>query len=258
MNSGHKKRKYALAAALVGVLVLPLFGCQKSTGENISVEEVQQQALEYLASRYSAEFTITSTECKTNNIGPLPALHKAYHWELTVISDQFPDDTFTLRYGQYGKTEDKEWHWRDNYYTLLFRDEPAAIIRKFVEEFFGVDCIVEAPDFQDGWLDGIGENSTLQEWIQAGGRILDTTIWFCDFLPDEDACMAFSDALAERLPITNFINFRGLTSEGFQAVSEQQKELNMIWNEHREWIIGRIDYSLKNREIVLSQRCPTD
>lgn len=252
------KRKYALAAALVGALVLPLFGCQKSTGENLSVEEVQQQALEYLASRYSAEFTITSTECKTNNIGPLPALHKAYHWELTVVSDQFPDDTFTLRYGRYGKAEDKEWNWRDNYYTLLFRDESTAIIREFVEDFFDADCIVEAPVFQGGWPDGMGENSTLQEWMQAGGKISDVTIWFCDFLPEDDEFIAFADALAENLPIAGFIMCRGLTSEGYQVISEQQDVLKTVWNEHQEWIIGRIDYNPESREIVLSQRYSTD
>jgi len=56
------KRKYALAAALVGALMLPLFGCQKNAGEKLSEEEVQRQAYEYLASRYSAEFTITNTK----------------------------------------------------------------------------------------------------------------------------------------------------------------------------------------------------
>lgn len=30
------KRKYALAAVLVGALVLPLFGCQKNAGENLN------------------------------------------------------------------------------------------------------------------------------------------------------------------------------------------------------------------------------
>ena len=252
------KRKYALAAALVGALVLPLFGCQKNAGEKLSAEEVQRQAYEYLASQYSAEFTITSIECKTNNIGPLPALHRTYHWELTMVSDQFPDDTFTLRYGQYGKAGDKEWHWRDNYYALLFRDEPAAICTEFAEEFFGVDCIAKAPIFQGGWLDGIGENSTFQEWVQTGGRVSNVTIWFCDFLPEDDMCIAFSDALAEKLPVAGFVNFRGLTSEGYEAVSAQQDVLNTIWNEHREWIIGRIDFNPESRKIVLSQRYSTD
>jgi len=250
------KRKIALAAAVVGALVLPLCACHKNTGDNLSAEEVQQRAYEYLASQYSAEFTITSTECKTNNIGPLPALHKSYHWELTVVSDRFPDDTFELRYGRYGKG--KTWRWTDNYYALLFRDEPAAICTEFAKEFFGVDCIAEAPVFQEGWLDGTGENSTLQEWFQAGGRIVEIRIWFCSFLPDEDAFIIFSDALAEKLPVDVSIRCWGLTAEGYQAVSEQRDILNTICDKHREWISGRMDYSISKREIRLSQRYSTD
>ena len=253
------KRKYALAA-LVGALVLPLFGCQKqkSTGEKLSEEEVQQQAYEYLACQYSAEFTIINARHEPDVVGPIPSFRSSFHWVLTVRSDRFPDDTFELRYGRYGKGDGKTWHWTDNYYTLLFRDEPAAVCTESAKEFFGVDCVAEAPVFQEGWLDGIGENSTLQEWIQAGGRITDVTIWFCDFLPDEDVFVAFADALAEKLPIVVSIKCRGLTAEGYQAISEHRDILNTIWNEHRDWIIGRIDYSHESRKIVLSQKYSTD
>ena len=177
---------------------------------------------------------------------------------LTVVSDRFPDDTFELRYGRYGSGDGKAWHWRDNYYALLFRDEPAAICTEFAEEFFGVDCIAKAPIFQEGWLDGVGENSTFQEWTQAGGRITDVTIWFCDFLPDDDEFIAFADALTEKLPIVSFVKCRGLTSEGYKEVSEQRDIPGTIWNEHREWIIGRIDFNPQSHEIVLSQRYSTD
>ena len=251
------KRKYTLAA-LVRVLVLPLFGCQKSTGEKLSEEEVQQQAYEYLASQYSAEFTIINAKHEPNVVGPIPSFRSSFHWVLTVVSDRFPDDIFELRYGRFGKDDGKTWNWRDNYYALLFQNEPATICTGFAKEFFGADCIVDAPVFQDGWSDGIDENSTLQEWIQAGGRISNVTIWFCDFLPEDDTCIVFSDALAEKLPIAGFVNFRGLTAEGYQAVTEQQDVLNTIWNEHRDWIIGRIDFNPKSRRIVLSQRYSTD
>lgn len=252
------KRKYALAAALVGVLVLPLFGCQKNAGEKLSEEEVQRQAYEYLASRYSAEFTITNAKHEPDVVGPIPSFRSSFHWVLTVVSDRFPDDTFELRYGRFGKGIGKTWHWTDNYYNLLFRDEPAAICTEFAEEFFGVDCIAKAPIFQEGWLDGAGENSTFQEWTQAGGRITDVTIWFCDFLPDDDEFIAFADALTEKLPIVSFVKCRGLTSEGYKEVSEQRDIPGTIWNEHREWIIGRIDFNPQSHEIVLSQRYSTD
>ena len=251
------KRKYALAT-LIGALVLPLFGCQKNAGEKLSEEEVQQQAYEYLASQYSAEFTIINAMHEPDVVGPITSLHSSFHWVLTAISDRFPDDTFELRYGRYGKDNGKTWHWTDNYYALLFRNEPTAICTESAKEFFGVDCVATAPVFQEGWLDGTGENSTFQEWIQAGGRIADVTIWFCDFLPDEDSSIEFSDALAEKFPIVASIKCRGLTAEGYQAISEQQDLLNTIWNDHRDWITGRIDYSHKSRKIILSQRYSTD
>jgi len=130
---------------------------------------VQQRAYEYLASKYSAEFTILNAQHESNVVGPIPSFRSSFHWVLTVVSDHFPDDTFELRYGRYGKG--KTWNWTDNYYALLFWEEPAAICAEFSKEFFGVDCIAEAPIFQESWLDGTGENSTLQEWFQAGGRI---------------------------------------------------------------------------------------
>jgi len=101
------KRKYALAAALVVALVLPLFGCQKNAGEKLSEEEVQRQAYEYLVSRYSAEFTITNAKHEPDVVGPIPSFRSSFHWVLTVVSDRFPDDTFELRYGRFGKGNGK-------------------------------------------------------------------------------------------------------------------------------------------------------
>lgn len=94
--------------------------------------------------------------------------------------------------------------------------------------------------------------------MQAGRRITDITIWFCDFLPDDDEFIAFADALTEKLPIVSFVKCRGLTSEGYKEVSEQRDIPGTIWNEHREWIIGRIDFNPQSHEIVLSQRYSTD
>lgn len=250
------KRKIALAAAVVGALVLPLCACQKSAEENLSAEEVQQKAYEYLASQYSAEFTIIDAHHEPGVVGPIPSFRSSFHWVLTVVSDRFPDDTFELRYGRYGKG--KTWDWTDNYYALLFRDEPAAICEELAKEFFGVDCIAETPIFQEGWLDGTGENSSFQEWFQAGGRIAGIRIWFCDFLPDEDEFIAFCDTLAEKLPVDVSIRCWGLTAEGYQAVSEQRDILNTVCDKHRDWISGRIDYSISKREITLSQRYSTD
>ena len=238
-DSRHKSRKGTFSGRLA------------SLARAWGFRGIQGMAYEYLVGRYSGEFTIINAEREPDITGPIPVLYSSSHRVLTVRSDRFPDDTFTLRYGKNG-------HWTDNYYALLFRDEPTTICTELAEEVFGVDCIAEVPVFQDGWPDGIGENSTLQEWMQAGGRIGSVTVWLCGLLPDEDECIAFSDTLAEKLPLWNFVNFRGLTPEGYQAVSEDRQVLSTIWNEHREWIIGRIDYDFGDREIVLSTRYSTD
>ena len=73
-----QKRRFqkvaVFAVVLIRVLMLSLFGRQKNTGENLSVEEVQQQAYEYLASQYSSKFTITSAKHEPNVVGPIPLI----------------------------------------------------------------------------------------------------------------------------------------------------------------------------------------
>lgn len=69
---GHDamKRKIALAAAVVGALVLPLCSC---------IGGIEGNAQQYLSSRYSGEFTITDAERITNETGPIPVLIPSYH-----------------------------------------------------------------------------------------------------------------------------------------------------------------------------------
>ena len=68
------KREYALAAALVGALVLPLFGCQKNTGEKLSEEEVQRQGHTFV-SWLCLQFAIErKNHFSFFNINNLPAI----------------------------------------------------------------------------------------------------------------------------------------------------------------------------------------
>ena len=112
------KRKYALAAALVGALVLPLCSCAGG---------IEGKARQYLSSRYSGEFTIISAEREADGPGPLPDLNPSYHWVLTVMSDQFPDETFVMRRL---RTNGKKWCWLDDYFTLLLRKKQQIILLK--------------------------------------------------------------------------------------------------------------------------------
>jgi len=179
------KRKYAFTAASVGALVLPLCACHKSTGENLSAEEVQQQTYEYLASQYSAEFTILRCDTKSDSPGPIPV--GKTHWELMVKSDKFPEDSFLVYYRK-GKDDNGEWYWTDNYYSLLFRDEANSAIKASAEQFFSVDCLIESLWEINVWPEDIGENSTFKEWLNAGGKCPTFIIYLKETAPEEASC----------------------------------------------------------------------
>lgn len=168
MRSGYWKRAYALAI-LAGVLLLPLCGCRKSTGENLSEEKVRGQAGEYLAGRYSAEFTILRCDTNSDSPGPIPV--RRFHWELMVRSSAFPDDHFFVYYGKV-KDDEGTWYWTDNYYSLIFRDEANSDIKSSAERFFGAGCLVESLWGINAWPDHIGESSTFKDWLKAGGNVL--------------------------------------------------------------------------------------
>lgn len=89
------------------------------------------------------------------------------------------------------------------------------------------------------------DSSTVQEWMDAGGKITRLTIWFHDFLPDDEACIIFSDALSNELPNVYIILFMGLTSDGYQVAIKQQENIVSVWNTHPDWRIGQIRMTVK-------------
>lgn len=222
--------------------MLPLFGCQKSTGENLSVEEVQQQALEYLTSRYSAEFTVLRCDTKANSPGPIPG--GGSHWELIVKSDQFPEDNFSVYHGR-EKDENGAWYWTDNYYSLLFRNEANSKIKASAEQFFGVDCLIESLWGINAWPENIGENSTFKDWLNAGGKCPAFVIYLEGTAPEEALCQRFADSLLTEYPTIKFISFYGMTTDAFDEVSANGGILTDLWNDHPEWRIGQISCTLK-------------
>ncbi len=122
----------------------------------------------------------------------------------------------------YRKNEDKEWYWSDNYYSVLFRDEVEGIGKELVEEMFASECIIESVWGISPWPDGTDDSSTIQEWMDAGGKINRLTIWFCDFLPDDDACAAFSNALANELPNIYSVLFMGFRMDTKRRLSSKR------------------------------------
>ncbi|MCI8350016.1 MAG: hypothetical protein HFJ86_02480 [Oscillospiraceae bacterium] len=234
-------RKRIFLVVSVGILVFLLCSC--GTGS----WGLERKAHQYLTSRYSAEFKITDTEDIVNETGPIPVLIPSHHWRLTVESTQFPGETFFV---YYRKREENQWQWSDNYYSLLFRDEVEKNCREFAESFFPANCTIKSVWGTSPWPDGAGENSTIREWMDAGGKITRLELWFCDFLPNDDTCALFSDAVTDEFPNLSSILFLGLTQDGYQAAETQPKELLSIWNANPDWRIGQIRYDCAEDEMI--------
>ena len=209
----------------------------------MSEEEVQRQACEYLASRYSAEFTILRCDTKANSPGPIPG--GGFHWELVVKSDQFPEDDFSVYYGR-EKAENGEWYWTDNYYSLLLRDEANSKIKAAAEQFFNVDCLIESLWGINMWPENIGENNTFQDWLNAGGKCPTFVLYLEEIAPEETLCQEFVDSLLTEFPTIKYISFYGMTAGAFDEVAANGGILTDLWNDHPEWRIGQVSCKCNN------------
>lgn len=236
MKNEHKKRKYAFITSLVVVLLLLLCGCQKSTADNLSAEEVQQQASEYLASRYSAKFTILNCYTKANAPGPIPG--GGTHWELQVQSDQFPNEFFFV---YYKKRENEEWHFSDSYCRLLLQQDAKAYFYNACIPYFEEDFTVDFFWGEEVWPTGTGEESTIQEWLQAGGHIWGLNIYLKDVTPTDNNYKITAMSIFENEPGVQLIKIYGLTNDGYNAAIESANPKE-IWNNHQEWRLGQVQY----------------
>ena len=235
-NAFDSKIKYALIIALLGALLLSLCACQKSTADNLTAEEVQQQASEYLASRYSAEFTILHCYTKANAPGPIPG--GGSHWELMVQSDQFPEETFFV---YYKKRENEDWHFSDSYCRLLLQQEAKAYFYNECNPYFEEDFTVDFFWGEEVWPAGTGEESTIQEWLQAGGHIWGLCIYLKDVDPTEDNYKEAAIEILTSEPSVQLIKIFGLTNDGYNAAIESGAP-KKIWNNHQEWRLGQMQY----------------
>ncbi len=212
------KRKIALAVAVIGVLVLLLHSCQKNTGENLSAEEVQQKAYEYLASRYSGEFTIINRWCMPANNSPIPNIIPSYYYELEVVSDQFPEETFQLYYRK--NHNSFGWSWSDNYYTLLLREEMQEYFSEIIEKYFETDYIFDCVWGATIWPDGTEEGTSLQEWLEAGGHITDIRIYLREITLVDEICKPLAEEILNTAHSIGSVTFYNMDGEVFdQAYS---------------------------------------
>lgn len=221
----------------VGIMLLftILQGCDGSMNE----ATIQMRAQKYLASQYSADFSILKIRRVPNGTGPIPRLRPSYHWEVTVQSSEFTDDTFAVYYRQ---DEWKRWYWSDDYYSVLFQDEVVTAVTDRAQSFFGVDCIVQPVWGILPWPKGVDKTCSLTEWLEAGGEIFRIEICLKDYVPSDEDYKAFGAELLAETPYTDILGFVVLDEEGFRLFSKSKEDIVDFWNQHSEFHVDQGDY----------------
>ncbi len=196
-----------LLFVLTGLLLLSvLSGCGP---EYLTEEQVKEEALDYLSSQYSAEFTITAAEEKISGPSPIPSFKsKPTYWILTAASSQFPDETFTVV-----RTTSGTWH--DNYYSLLLNDEAVAMVDGIIQDKMPVDYYIYVEWGLDDWPRETGEETTFQEWIEAGGMIQKIIVYLREYEPDDHISEILAEEIHQEIPTVQFVVFMGIHEKDF-------------------------------------------
>ena len=233
MKHPNAKLKVSLAfVILVGIVVLFSALSIAGRGEKFMDESsVLQEAQEYLSSRYSANFSIVGIERVSNVIGPLPAFTSSFHWELVVESDQFPGETFDMRYLL---TKGEDWRWLDNYFTLLLREEATDYFSELLKEHLDVPFILKICWGTTTWPSTTQEGISICEWLQAGGKITTLQVFLDDTIPTDELCCAAAKRILQTEPNVNDITFFGLSSNGFSDVLSGSNAINIYQKEYHE------------------------
>lgn len=226
--------KYAAGSLLFAYLLL-LAGCRED--QAMKQKAVERDVLTYLESRYSDTFTILLTEEKIAGPSPVPSFRsKPTYWTFTVASSRFPDDTFRV-------TRTVNGNWKDNYYSLLLYDQAARMYDRIVSETLMTDHMIRIVWDTQNWPEGTGEETSLEEWIKAGGRIPSVHIYLRSTKPEASFCKAAVQDIQKAAPSTDSVVFFGVTDEGFSAVSRQPVSTVDVWEDHYdEWVLGRLAY----------------
>ena len=233
------KASVKCATLLFVVLVAFIFlvGCQSEGDEEMRQKTIEQEALEYLEDRYSADFNILNAEEKTSGPGPIPSFKtKPTYWVLLAESSQFPGETFTLIRAVSGA-------WQDNYYSLLLNQEAITTVNELIKGKITVEYIIQIGWTVEGWPEGVNEESSFLEWIDAGGWIPIIRIYFHRSVPDSVVCEQLSNDIHRNFPDTGPVNFYGVTDEGYKYICSQNISSLGIPHEHyKEWVLEKLSY----------------
>lgn len=199
---------------------------------------ILRQTQEYLASRYSANFSISSIDRVSNIVGPLPSITSSYHWEMIVESDQFPGEQFTVFCRQDSMNQ---WKLSDNYCNILLRDEAKAYFSSLIQPYIEDNYVVDIFWGDEVWPDEISEGNSIEEWLKAGGNIWGLYIYLQDIDPLDTSCKPVSLKIFEETPSVQLIKFYGLTNDGFESAANSTSAQE-IWNNNPKYRLGRIQY----------------
>ena len=94
---------------------------------------------------------------------------------------------------------------------------------------------------EEVWPAGTGEESTIQEFLQAGGHIWGLCIYLKDVDPTDDNYKVAAMKILESEPSVQLIKIFGLTNDGYSAAIESGAPKE-IWNNHQEWRLGQAQY----------------
>lgn len=119
------------------IIIIILLAIVHSCGGSMNISK---RAQKYLTKEYGGDFSILDVECISSGNGPIPEFIPKYHWQLTAVSDRFPNHTFKV---YYRKDDHKKWYWSDNYHSVLFYNEVFTRTVDCAKQFFQVDSMVQ-------------------------------------------------------------------------------------------------------------------
>ena len=238
MNRWKRMYKFLIPLALALFFVgLSRCGITETAIEAMGIEKM---ALQYLSEHYSAEFSITNwwREPREKSPIPIPSIIPSYNFELEVISNQFPEDKFHLHYRK--DLDTKKWEWSDDYYTLLLNAEAQEYFSEYLRPCLDTEYVIDIIWGISPWPDGTGEETSFEDWLNAGGRITGLYIYLNGSTPLDDECKPIAVNLLQDNPAIGNIKFYGLTSGAFcQAVN---KDVAEIWDDNEQSQLGRLSY----------------
>ena len=200
---------------------------------------ISKRAQKYLTKEYGGDFSILDVECISSGNGPIPEFIPKYHWQLTAVSDRFPNHTFKV---YYRKDDQKKWYWSDNYHSVLFYNEVFTRTVDCAKQFFQVDSMVQILWSSSPWPEGINKNCSLTEWFQAGGTITKIYIYLKNYQPIDGAYRNFATEFISEIPNVDILEFTVLTDEGFEALSNNKANMKDFLEQHPEFQIDQMSY----------------